>query len=667
MDGLALTNIRGIGPKRSEQLNALGITGVTELLRYLPRDHIDYSVRTPVASLHEGAMQAVFVRIMTEPKTFRLAGMTVISVRASDETGEVTLKWFNQPYRRTQVRVGMQVYASGRVTVKKGRAMLNPALTDELPGIVPVYPLTKGINQRTVRDAVYAALQANRDTIAETLPEPILDKYGLCSLQSALWQVHFPASKELLQSARRRLDFEDMLCYLLAVETERCERRRRVGVRFRIDGMTEAYQKLLPFRLTGAQERAIGEIERDMADGAPMNRLLQGDVGSGKTAVAFYALFVAAQNGKQGVLLAPTEILAHQHYAQASKLFGERAVLLTGGMKKRERDMILSKIASGKAACIVGTHALFQDDVRFSELSLIITDEQHRFGVHQRAAIQEKGISPDVLVMSATPIPRTLALLLYGDLDVSVIDELPPGRKPIKTRIIGDKKRVDMYRYLANEAKAGRQTYVVCPLIDTNEEIDAPSVESIHKALKVLLPETRIAVLTGRMKDAEKNRIIEAFRTGETDFLVSTTVVEVGVHVEHACYMVIEGADRFGLSQLHQLRGRVGRGSEQAYCFLLGQSSETAEERMRILTETNDGFEIANRDLLLRGPGDFLGTRQHGDGDASLLSHASDMQLLQTAKEAARDVMELPNDANNEVLRYALKRYQERTERLAMN
>ena len=667
MDDLALTTVRGIGPKKSEQLNALGITGVTELLRYLPRDYLDYSVRTPVASLAEGRMQAAFVRINEEPKTFRYAGMTVVSARASDETGEVTLKWFNQPYRRTQVHAGMQTCASGRVSMKKGRAMLNPALTDELPGILPVYALTKGVTQRTVRDAMLSALKTHFNDIAETLPEPIRTKYGLCSLQLALRHVHFPATRELLQSARRRLDFEDMLCYLLAVETEKRERRRRIGVRFAVDGMTKRYEALLPFSLTGAQKQALDEIARDMGDTAPMNRLLQGDVGSGKTAVAFFALYTALQNGKQGVLLAPTEILSEQHFSLAKKLFGDAAVLLTGGMRKKERAEALERIASGEAKCIIGTHALFQEDVRFSELSLVITDEQHRFGVHQRAAMQDKGICPDVLVMSATPIPRTLALLLYGDLDVSVLDELPPGRKPIKTRIIGEKKRVDMYRYLANEAKAGRQTYIVCPLIDTNEEIDAPSVESIAKALRALLPETRIAVLTGRMRDAEKNRVIEAFRAGETDFLVSTTVVEVGVHVEHACYMVIEGADRFGLSQLHQLRGRVGRGSEQAYCFLLGQSSEAAQERMTILTETNDGFLIADRDLLLRGPGDFLGTRQHGDGDAVLLSHVSDVALLKMAKEAAKEVMELPNDASNEVLRYAMRRYREGAERVAMN
>ncbi len=663
-----LQSIKGVGEKRAEQLGRLGIHGVDELLGYFPRDYCDFSRSRPVCELADGMVCAVNVRIQTEPVFFRTSGMTVLSVRACDETGTVMLKWFNQPYRRAQVRAGKHVYACGRVQNKNGLTLLNPAFSDTLPGVLPVYPTVKGVPQRTIRDAVSAALKRAWDAINETLPPELIGKYGLCTRQLALRQIHFPSSMELMQVARRRIGFEQMLLYLLAVEHLKAQRARSAGVAFDTKGIQDAFLNKLSFSPTGAQLRVMDELARDMQAARPMNRLLQGDVGSGKTAVALYALTVAAANGYQGAFMAPTEILAVQHYEQARAIFGESAVLLNGSMKKTERDAAQKRVAEGSALCVVGTHALLQQGVRFHRLGVVVTDEQHRFGVQQRAQIQEKGTRPDVLVMSATPIPRTLALLLYGDLDVSILDELPPGRKPVKTRVIPQNKRADMYRYIGEQAALGAQAYVVCPLIEPSEALEIPSVESVYAELMHRLPGVRISVLHGRMGERDKQGAVAAFRAGAVDVLVTTTVIEVGVHVENACIMVIEGAERFGLSQLHQLRGRVGRGARQAYCFLLTQSdADTAEKRMQALTKTSDGFEIAQRDLQLRGPGDFFGTRQHGESQASPASDAIDLDLLAQAKRAAEEIMAMPGERNNALIAHALMQCTALFERITMN
>ena len=429
--------------------------------------------------------------------------------------------------------------------------------------------------------------------------------------------------------------------------------------------MLEAYLTSLPFAPTAAQRRVMGEIARDMASPSPMNRLLQGDVGSGKTAVALYALRIACANGYQGAFMAPTEILARQHYAALCEQFGDAACLLHGAMGKRQREQALLRIRSGEARVVVGTHALLQEDVRFARLGLVVTDEQHRFGVAQRAAIAGKGARPDVLVMSATPIPRTLSLLLCGDLDVSVIDELPAGRKPVKTRLIPAHRREDMYAYLMRQAQLGVQSYVVCPFIDEPEAMDGVSAEGLFAELTEKLPAARVGLLHGRMSGRRKEAVVEAFRAGQIDILVTTTVIEVGVHVENASIMVIEGADRFGLAQLHQLRGRVGRGSEQAYCFLLSESgSEAALNRLSVMVETNDGFQIAERDLAQRGPGDLYGTRQHG---ASSVLDGCDLALLGQAAQAAQEVMALPDAANDALLAHVRAGFDERAFSIAMN
>ena len=665
---IPLTSVKGIGPKRAELFSQLGVCSVGELLFRLPRDYLDYTKATPISQLVNGQNAAVQVRISGATRFFRTKGMTILSAPAQDETGKITLKWFNQPYRSSQLQIGEIVYASGRVIKKNGVSLINPSLSQALPGIVPVYPTVKGVNQRAWRDSIFACLESVWDRIPEPLPRTLLERYNLVPLALALRHAHLPFSREALELARRRLDFENTLLYFIIVELQKAERLRQNGFSFDTSGVLERFKDQLSFSLTNAQLRVLDEIGIDMRKPVPMNRLLQGDVGSGKTAVAMYALCVAAANGKQGALLAPTEILAEQHAQNFSEIFGETVVLLKGSMKKKQRDEALEKIANGSALFVIGTHALLSQEVRFYDLGCIVTDEQHRFGVRQRAAMLEKGTRPDMLVMSATPIPRTLALILYGDLDISVIDELPPGRKAIKTSVIPASKRDDMYAYIAAQAKEGVQSYVVCPAIEESDTIECPSVDALYTELKKKLPETKIGKLHGRMKEAEKERVMRAFRAGEVDVLVTTTVIEVGVHVPNACIMAIEGAERFGLSQLHQLRGRVGRSTKQAYCFLLyGVESREENERMLTMTQTNDGFEIAQKDLLLRGPGDFIGTRQHGDDSASLITSTMDAKLLEQASNAAREILNQGGEESARLIELASERYGTMLGDIAMN
>ena len=478
-----ITSLRGIGAARAEAFAKLGVKTVGDLLYLLPRSFQDFSKERLAADLVHGELAAVRVRIVSEPKLARFRGHSVVTARATDGVSNVLLKWYGQPYRRSQVCAGQTVIAAGRIDRARGLTMQNPQLLDALPGLVPVYPLCRGLTQRIVRDAMRQALEAERGKIDETLPEQIRIRYDLAPLDEALRNVHFPLDQQSIAAARRRLEFENALSYLVVAEMQRLDRKRSVGVAFVTDGVRERYMAKLPFTLTKAQMRVLDELERDMASPVPMNRLIQGDVGSGKTAVAMYALCVAAANGYQGVLLAPTEILAQQHYDTLHALFGASVCLVTGHMKKTSRDAALSKIADGTALVAVGTHALLSQNVRFARLGLVVTDEQHRFGVTQRAVLEKKGTRPDVLVMSATPIPRTLAILLYGDLDISVLDEVPPGRKPVKTSCIPQRRRRDMYDYVARQAALGFQTYVVCPFIEPSEGAEGPSVTELLQEL----------------------------------------------------------------------------------------------------------------------------------------------------------------------------------------
>lgn len=663
-----ITSIKGIGPRRAETLGKLGLSSVLDLVWFAPRSYLDYTEETLMLEAPQGAMAAVKVTITAPARQVRIRrGFTMTVAKAADARGNLELVWYNQPYRGASIRQGETLYACGRVDKRKGARLLNPALYAALPGIVPVYPIPAGISQKVVRDAVRAALDLAGGSIEETLPPALCARYGWMPLERALVALHRPLSMEELSAARERLAFEDMLVFSLMLALLRREREAQPGIRFAMEGTLGRFLRRLPFAPTGAQMRAMDEIGRDMAAPSQMNRLLQGDVGSGKTACALFAMFAAMENGYTACLMAPTEILARQHYGALKELFGDKALLLTGGMKKHEREQALARLASGEALAVTGTHALLTGDVQLGRLGLVIADEQHRFGVRQRAAIGAKGDWPDTLIMSATPIPRTLSLILYGDLDVSVLDELPPGRKPVATRFVPQGKRADMYRFIEKEIRAGRQAYVVCPLVDASEALEGvTNVNDLFRELPGLI-HAKAELLHGRLSSGEKQAVTERFRSGETDLLVSTTVVEVGVDVPNASVMVIENADRFGLAQLHQLRGRVGRGGAESYCFLLSESDgQAARDRLDILTKTNDGFEIAQRDLALRGPGEFLGWRQHGAGELDAVRFAGDMRALNLAREAADELL-AQNDGDNPLLLRAKEQLKIKKQSIAQN
>ena len=636
-----LTSIKGIGTRRAETLGGLGLFCLRDLLYYAPRNYTDYSRAQCACELKHGTSAAVRVRLTGEPKLARVnRKLNILTAACCDETGKLTLVWYNQPFRKASLKTGEVLYACGRADMERGTRLLNPMLCEALPGIVPVYALPKGISQKVFRDTVRAALDACADELEETLPAQIISRYGLCSLSTALCELHFPQSAETLRVAKRRLSFEDMLVFSLMLDLLREQRKGVGGIAFHTEGLHERFLKLLPFAPTRGQLVILEQIERDMEKGEPMNRLVQGDVGSGKTVLALYAMYIAVQNGYQAALMAPTEILAQQHFAAVSRIFGADAALLKGGMKKSERDHAYLRIASGEAKAVVGTHALITDALSFSRLGLVVADEQHRFGVRQRAAIGAKGEQTDVLIMSATPIPRTLSLILYGDLDVSVLSELPPGRHPVKTSVVPREKRDAMYLFLEAQAARGEQSYAVCPLVEKSDQLmEALSAQELYEELKEKLS-VRVGLLHGQMKNAEKESAMRAFVNGETDVLVCTTVVEVGVDVKNATVMVVENAERFGLAQLHQLRGRVGRGEKTSYCFLLSSEAGSASERLNAMTATNDGFLIAEKDLQMRGPGEFLGERQHGLTGFEAARFAADMQVLEQAREAAGLILE---------------------------
>lgn len=638
MQSIQLTSIKGIGPRRAELLGKLGLASFYDLLCFAPRDYKDYSRCESVCDCAHGQDVAICVHIDGEPKLARVRkGLSVVSAQAADDTGTLQLVWYNQPYRKQQLHKDMTLYACGRVDLTRGRKIINPVLSLALPGILPVYPLVQGVRQSMLRDAVRNGLAAFGEQIEETLPAALRQKYDVAERAYALRNLHFPSDMQALQKAKRRLAFEDMLTFRLMIDSLKRRRVQNGGVAF-LPADAEAFGARFPFSFTAAQKRILGEIAADMRADRPMNRLIQGDVGSGKTVLALYAMATAVENGYQAVLMAPTEILAVQHFCAVSRLFGDSACLLRGGMKKQEREEALAAIASGRARAIVGTHALLQSGVVFDKPGVVIADEQHRFGVRQRALLGNCG-TPDVLIMSATPIPRTLALLLYGDLDVSVLDALPPGRTPVKTSLVPQEKREAMYDFLQAQVDAGRQAYVVCPLVEPSETLeDVCSAKELYMWLKKRL-RARVSLLHGQMKNEEKEAASAAFRDGGIDVLVSTTVIEVGVDVPNATIMIIENADRFGLAQLHQLRGRVGRGTAVSYCFLLAKNlSDAARERLETLIKSNDGFAIAQKDLAMRGPGELLGKRQHGLSAFSALALANDMQVLKAAENAAMDI-----------------------------
>ena len=650
-----VTDLRGVGPTRAAALQRLGIFTLYDLLAYFPRDYEDRTNPVEIAQLQPGVPACFEALVVSQPVLRRIGkGRDVTNLTVADETGKLTLHYFNQPYIKTQLHYGQSYYFYGTL-LEHGMQMANPAFEESgRPGTVtnrllPVYPLTAGLSNRTLCACIRQAFSA-AGALPELLPETVREQYGLCGVTEAYTAVHAPESWEALQSARKRLVFEEFFIFSAGLAVLRASRTELHTIPYDTACM-DAFFRALPFRLTGAQSGAIDQILRDLSSGHVMNRLVQGDVGSGKTMVAAAACFCAVKNGKQAAFMAPTEILAEQHEKTLSALLGPLGVhvlLLTGAKTPAQKRAAREKIASGESQLIVGTHALISTGVEFHALGLVVADEQHRFGVAQRTRLTEKGDAPHLLVMSATPIPRTLALIAYGDLDVSVIAELPPGRRPVETFLVSEALRERLNGFIRKQCAGGHQVYVVCPAVEDGEENTMKSAEGWAQTLRdETFPELRVGLVHGRMKSAEKDAALSAFRAGDYDILVATTVVEVGVDVPNATLMVIENAERFGLSQLHQLRGRVGRGSAQSYCVLVsGTKNEETKKRLQALCKTTDGFKIAEQDLALRGPGDFFGSRQHGLPLLKVASLQMDLETLRDAQQAAAAVIQTADSLN---------------------
>ncbi|MBR5947995.1 MAG: ATP-dependent DNA helicase RecG [Clostridia bacterium] len=665
-----LTKIKGIGSGRIKYFARLGLFSLQDLAGFLPRSYLDYERPVKIADAEDGEPAAIEIKFIGSVKTFRAkSGIMITTVSIGDETGNMTATWFNQPYIARSIPKEPGGYALGIVDKRTGARLLRASFSKELPGIIPVYPLTSGLTQNVMRSAVRGALEICLDEVEETLHEEIREEYGLIPLKTAMETVHFPKNADALAAARRRLAFEDAAVLTIVLEKLRQNRKGQKGIAFNTSGILDEFLMLLPFEPTGAQYSVMNEIALDMASPQPMSRLIQGDVGSGKTALALYAMLIAAKNGAQSALMAPTEILAEQHFALLKRFFGERAAILKGHMSASVKREVLKGIADGSIIAVTGTHALIEGKVEFKRLGVVITDEQHRFGVRQRAEIGKKAESPDTIIMSATPIPRTLSLILYGDLDVSLVKGMPPGRKPVITRLVPSAKRIAMYRYIEDQIKKEcTQAYVVCPMIEENEEMErVRSAETLYEELRTNLS-VRVALVHGKLKPQEKDSVMERFRRGEVDLLVSTTVIEVGVDVPNACTMVIESAERFGLAQLHQLRGRVGRGQRQSECYLLTESgSKSAIARLKLLTETNDGFKIAERDLETRGPGELIGMRQHGISEFGAAALASDIETLKLARDCARKLISMPEGKSERLMKKAMLKYERSIEDVVIN
>ena len=644
--------IKGIGEARAKALSKLGIGTLQDLIGYFPRRYEDRTMTRSIRELELGETVCVRAMIAQDPTANRISGgRTVVKARAVDDSGALDLTFFNQEYRKNSLHRGETYIFCGKVEGNLlARRMINPIVEQEgeqvLTGhIVPIYPLTAGVSQNLLYKAVGQGLTACRHLLADCLPDAVRQAHSLCHSGYAYENIHFPADAEALNLARRRMVFEELFILSCGLQMLRSRRTDVAGPACKAADMEEFYGAL-PFPLTKAQRRAITEAVTDMESGRPMNRLCQGDVGSGKTMVAAGCVWFAAQSGWQSALMAPTEILARQHYENLAPLFekfGLRCALLTGSTKAKERREILENLALGSIDLCIGTHALLTEDVSYARLGLVITDEQHRFGVNQRAALGQKAENPHMLVLSATPIPRTLALIIYGDLDVSVMNELPPGRQKVDTFAVDERYRQRINKFIRKQVEAGHQVFIVCPLVGQEDQLpdERKAAAAYAKTLReTVFPDLRVCLLHGKMKAKEKEKVMEDFAAGNGDILVATTVVEVGVDVPNATCMVVENAERFGLSQLHQLRGRVGRGQAKSYCILLSEHpSEETKRRLKVMTKTNDGFEIAREDLALRGPGDFFGQRQHGLPALKIADLSCDMALLDEAQQAAKGWM----------------------------
>lgn len=676
--------VKGIGPKRANKLSKLGIFTVSDLLFYFPRQYEDRNNLRKIFELKDEEKVTIRAIVSSIETSNVRKGLVITKVGVRDETGFARLVFFNQEYISSTLKKGDTVFVFGKVKKTSYGIEMSSCEVEQMSnnpkntcGIMPIYPLTYGLTNKELINIVKTVFSNEQIYIKEYLPNKIIQKYKLCSIDFAVKNIHSPTNKESLKVALYRLVFEEFLMLQLGLFLFKNGVTEKSGVKFEKDQSLIKILNSLPFKLTNAQNRALNEIIDDMNCEKVMNRLVQGDVGSGKTVVALLALANCVLNGYQGALMAPTEILAEQHFISLNETlspFGINVGLLVGSLTKKQKESVLQRVKDNEIDILIGTHALIEDKVEFNNLGIVITDEQHRFGVRQRNKLSEKGYNPDILVMTATPIPRTLALILYGDLDISIIDELPPGRQPIETLAVYKDKREKAYNSLVrSEVQKGRQVYIVCPLVEESEAIEAKAAVDLVEELKSeFFSDLRLGLLHGKMKPSEKDETMKKFKNKELDILVSTTVIEVGVNVPNATLMIIENAERFGLAQLHQLRGRVGRGSHKSYCILIYSSkSEVCSQRMSIMEETTDGFKISEKDLEIRGPGEFFGTRQHGLPELKVANIFKHMKILKIAQQEARYIIsedpKLNNYENEKIKKEILKKFENRLEEISLN
>ncbi len=642
-----VTALNGVGENRAKLLLKHNINSIEDLLYFFPRAMEDRSTVTKISSIGAGEEVCIEATLLTDIQVRKIrSNMTLYSAIVSDDSGSIMITWFNNKYIKDVMHKGAFFRFFGKIARNGGRLCMtsptyeNPETSLHTGSVVPIYPSTGTLTERIMRTVMNECISAAIGNINEYIPENIRMEHQLCEINFALRAIHFPKNRSEYEIARKRLVFEEFLMLQLGILHTRGSVSEKSGIIFETKNSFAEFTKKLPFTFTNAQKRVVEEIFSDLSSGKQMNRLVQGDVGSGKTVVAFAAMYAAYKSGYQSALMAPTEVLASQHYKSALSFFPEEEIaLLTGSITGKKKQEALDNILSGKAKIVIGTHAVIENNVEFKNLALVITDEQHRFGVRQRAALADKG-NAHILIMSATPIPRTLALILYGDLDISAVDELPPGRQKVDTFAVGEHMRERINRFMVKNLDEGRQIYIICPLVEESEKLDITAAMQLAESLASgVLKNYKVKLLHGKMRPKEKNEIMQSFASGETQVLVSTTVIEVGVNVPNATVMIVENAERFGLSQLHQIRGRVGRGSEKSYCILFSDNpSEQTRQRLDVMCATNDGFEIARRDLELRGPGDFLGTRQHGLPMLKIANLFTDMAVFRKAQGAAEKI-----------------------------